>query len=123
MKSQPLPCTPAYGYEFHAPVLHPHTPHLQHLRLDLHLESGRKSILNANLPEGKVCTTGVNSPCLLILLIQTKHKRNKMISWTNNQDGILISCLHSLEGELIHWVGKARNMCLIVGRLPIKSGW
>ena len=49
MKPQPLPCTPAYDYEFHAPAVHPYPPppppppHLRRLQLDPHLESARKS--------------------------------------------------------------------------------
>ena len=43
MKPQPLPCTPAYDYEFHAPAVHPYPPHLWRLQLDPHLESARKS--------------------------------------------------------------------------------
>ena len=30
---------------------------------------------------------------------------------------------HLLEGELIHWAGKAKNAWLIVGWLPIKAEW
>ena len=30
---------------------------------------------------------------------------------------------HFLEGELILWVDKAKNVRIIVGRLPIKAGW
>ena len=30
---------------------------------------------------------------------------------------------HFLEGELIHWLGKAKNMWLSIGQLPIKAGW
>ena len=46
MEPQPLPCRPACNYEFHAPAFHPiNTPHSQHLRLDPHLESCRKSVV------------------------------------------------------------------------------
>ena len=35
----------------------------------------------------------------------------------------LIPCSYLLEGELIHWVGKAENVGLRVGQLPIKAEW
>ena len=56
-------------------------------------------ILNATLFEEGVCATGVNSPCLKILLIHTKHKTIKQYLG-------LTSFLHFLEGTLIHWVDK-----------------
>ena len=56
-----------------------------------------------------------NSPCLLILLIHTKHKTIR----SNLGD----PRLHSLEGEFIYWVDKAKNVWLTVGQLPIKAGW
>ena len=75
-------------------------------------------ILNATLSEGEVSTTGVtqeslDSPCLLIFLIHTKH--TKTIRWNFG----LTSRLHFLEGELIHWVDKATKMWLIIRQLPI----
>ena len=58
----------------------------------------------------------LNSSCLLILLIHTIHNTVRCnIGLTPR------SCF--LEGELIHWVGKAKNMPLIVGWLPIKAEW
>ena len=56
------------------------------------------------------------SLCLLILLIHTK---NKTIRW----NFALTPRFYSLEGELIHWVDKAKNVWLIAGQLPIKAGW
>ena len=44
MKPQPLPRTPAYGFEFHAPAVHPHTPFTVP-RSDPHLGSDRKSVV------------------------------------------------------------------------------
>ena len=58
----------------------------------------------------------LNSPYLLVLLIHTKHKT---IRWNLG----LNSRLHSLEGEFIHWVDKAKNVWLTVGLLHIKAGW
>ena len=57
----------------------------------------------------------LNSPCLLILLIHTKHKT---IRWCLG----LSPCLHSLEGELIHLVHKTKNMWVLIGQLPQKAG-
>ena len=56
----------------------------------------------------------LNSPCFQILLIHTKHKT---IRWNFG----LTRCFYSLEGELIHWVDKAKIVWLIVGQLPIKA--
>ena len=39
-----------------------------------------------------------------------------MKSWTDSRP-------HFLEVELIHLVDKAKNVWLIVGQLPIKTGW
>ena len=39
-----------------------------------------------------------------------------MKSWTDPRP-------HFLQGELIHLVDKAKNVWLIVGQLPIKTGW
>ena len=122
-----------------------HTSHLKHLQLDPNLEPDRKSmvglfwknsyrvkavgcfrggapslifdrILNATLSEEGVSTTGFNSHCLLILLIHTKHKT---IKWCLR----MTPRLHLLEGALIHWVDKAKNMWPIVKQFPIKIGW
>ena len=57
----------------------------------------------------------LNSPCLLIILIHTKHKT---IRWNLG----LTPRLHSLEGEFIHLVDKAKNVWLTVRKLPIKAG-
>ena len=57
----------------------------------------------------------LNSPCLLILLIHTKHKT---IRWCLG----LSPCLHSLERELIHLVHKTKNMWVLIGQLPQKAG-
>ena len=59
-------------------------------------------ILNATLFEEGFSATGVNSPCLQILLIHTKHKTIKQYLG-------LTPLLHFLDGALIHWVDKA--MC------------
>ena len=69
----------------------------------------------------EVSTTGVTQknlelPCLLILLIHTKHK-------TIRSNLGLTPRLYSLEGELIHWVDKAKSVCLTVRQFPIKAGW
>ena len=58
-------------------------------------------ILNATLSEEGISTTEVNSPCLQILLIHTKHKTIKLYLR-------LTQHLHFLEGALIHWVDKAK---------------
>ena len=58
----------------------------------------------------------LNSPCLHILLIHTKHKT---IRWNLE----LTPRLHSLEEDLIHWVGNAKNAWLTVGQLPMNAGW
>ena len=103
-----------------------HTSHLQHLRSDPHLESGLGFLCGnsqcvkavdffpggamslmfgrilKSFSEEKVCITEVNSPCLLILLFHTKHKT---IGWYLG----LTPGLHFREGELIHWVGTAKN--------------
>ena len=52
----------------------------------------------------------LNSLCLLILLIHTKHKT---IRWNLG----LTPRLHSLEEELIHWIGMPKNLWLTVGQL------
>ena len=44
----------------------------------------------------------LNSSCVLILLIHTKHKYKEMKSWTNPRP-------HFLEGELIHLVDKKNS--------------
>ena len=49
----------------------------------------------------------VNSPCV-ILFTHTKHKT---IRWNLG----LTPRLHFLEGELIHWVDKAKNVWLMLG--------
>ena len=77
-------------------------------------------ILNAILSE-RVSTTGViqenlELPSFLILLIHTEHKT---IRWNFG----LTPRFYSLEGELTHWVDKAKIVWLIVGQLPIKAGW
>ena len=58
----------------------------------------------------------LNSP-FLILFTQTNHKT---IRWNLG----LAPRLYFFEwGELSHWVGKAKNVSLIVGQLPIKARW
>ena len=47
----------------------------------------------------------LNSLCLLI------HTKHKTIRWNLG----LTPRLHSLEGDLIHWVGMAKNLWLTVG--------
>ena len=49
-------------------------------------------------------------------MICTKHKP---IRWNFG----LTPRLHSLEGELIHWVDKAKNVWLTVVQLSIKAWW
>ena len=38
-------CTPAHSHKFHALTFPTHTSHLQHLWLDLHLESNQRSVV------------------------------------------------------------------------------
>ena len=52
----------------------------------------------------------LNSLCLLILLIHSKHKT---IRWNFG----LSPSSYSLEGELIHWIDEAKNMWITVGQL------
>ena len=52
----------------------------------------------------------LNSLCLLILLIHTKHK-------TIRRNFGLSLCFYSLEGELIHWIDEAKNLWITVGQL------
>ena len=54
-------------------------------------------------------------PCLLVLLIYTIHKDKRAKSR-------LITRPHFLEGELIQWVNKAKNVWIIVGQLLTKAG-
>ena len=56
----------------------------------------------------------LKSPCLLILLIYTKHKSIK-------KNLGLAARLHFLKGELIRLVGKTKNVWLIVVQCPIKA--
>ena len=52
----------------------------------------------------------LDSSCLLILLIYTKHKDSKVKTWTDPTSSFLF-----------HWVDKAKNVWIIVGKLLIKS--
>ena len=80
-------------------------------------------ILNLTLQDSKsevtpplVLHKGIlNSPCFLILLIHNKHKA---IRWYLG----LTPPLHFLEGELIYWVDKAKNVWLIAGQF-LKKSW
>ena len=58
----------------------------------------------------------LNSPWMLILLIHTKDKDNKMkiLDWPTSSFP---------SRRSIHWVDKTRNVWLIVGQLPIKDVW
>ena len=80
-------------------------------------------ILNATLSEEKVSTTGVTQRNLKIplppnYLDSHQTQNNKIKSWIE-----LTPRFHSFEGELIHWIGKAKNRSLTVGQLPIIAGW
>ena len=129
-----------------------HTPYSQHLRSDRYLQSCQKSvvglfcgnskdvravgyfrrrapsltfdgILNATLSEEKVSTTGVTQGNLKIplppnYLDSYQTQNNEIKSWTE-----LTPRFHSLKGELIHWIDKAKNGSLTVGELPKVAGW
>ena len=56
------------------------------------------------------------NPCFLILLIYTIRKITR---WNLG----LTPRLHCLDGELIQWVDKAKNVWITVGQLPTKAGW
>ena len=77
-------------------------------------------ILNATLSESSpplgLHKRILNSLCFLTLLIHTKHK---IIRWNFG----LTPRFYSLEGEVTHWVDKAKIVWLIVEQLPIKAGW
>ena len=72
--------------------------------------------INTKLPRLGLHIRILNSPCL-ILFTHTKHKTIRShLGQTPH--------LHFLEGrELSHWVGKAKNLWLIVGQLCIKAAW
>ena len=77
-------------------------------------------ILNATLSD-KVSTNGTAQKNLELSLPphsldSHQTQNNKMKFWTDPR-------FYSLEGELIHWVDKAKNVRLIVSQLPIKAGW
>ena len=59
----------------------------------------------------------LNSSLLLILLIHTKHKHNKMKTWND------LTSSFPWKGALIHLVNKTKNVWLIVRQLLIKAGW
>ena len=119
-----------------------HSSHLQHLQFNLHFDSSRKSvvglfcgssqrvkatgcfrggapllmfdrILNATLSEEGVSATGINSQCLQILLIHTKHKTIK--SYLR-----LTPRFHFLEEALIHWVDKVK---CVTSRAVVHKNW
>ena len=71
--------------------------------------------INTRSPPVRLQKRILNSPCLLNLFTHTKHKT---IRWNLGPT----TRLHFLEGELIHWIDKAKNERLIVGKLPIKAG-
>ena len=75
-------------------------------------------ILNATLSEEKFSIFGVTQGNLKLLL-PTDSLKHKTIRWYLG----LTPCLHFLEEELIHLVDNAKNVWLIVGQLPKKSGW
>ena len=80
-------------------------------------------ILNATLSE-KVSTTGATHKNLELPLLPNsldshQTQNNKMKFWTQSNK----MKFYSLEGELTHWVDKAKIVLLIVGQLPIKAGW
>ena len=115
IKPQPLLCTPACCYEFHALVVHPHPTFkaplggsafgiwlevwwsffvetVNVLRLlaifaeELHhwcLTELQMQLCLRRFPPLKLHKRILNSPCLLILWIHTKHKNYKMKSWTD----------------------------------------
>ena len=56
------------------------------------------------------------SPLLLNSLDSDQTQTNKMKFWTD-------PTFYSLEGELTHRLDKAKIVWLIVGQLPIKTGW
>ena len=58
----------------------------------------------------------LNSLYFLILLI---HNKRKII----RSNFGLTPRFYSLENELTNWDDKAKNVLLIVGKLPIKAGW
>ena len=58
----------------------------------------------------------LNFPCLLILLIHTKHKTIRSYFGQTPR-------LNFLEGQLIHLGDKAKNVRLIIGQMPKKAGW
>ena len=60
------------------------------------------------------CST--RESCLLILLIHTKHKNNKMKYCTDLFSWFPLRRTH-------HWVDKTENVWLIFKQLPIKAGW
>ena len=72
--------------------------------------------LRRNFPPLALHRGILNFSCVLILLIDAKHKYKNMKSWTD-----LTS--HFFDGDLIYLVDRAKDVWLIIGQLPIKSGW
>ena len=107
---QPLPCTPAYNHKFHAFAFHSYLTFAaplvgsafktqlkvcggafllkQSTCLGCQLSLQRSSIVDVwQLSLRRFLSLGLHkrilNPCLLILLIHTKHKYNKMETWTD----------------------------------------
>ena len=123
-----------------------HTPHSQYISWDPHLESDRISVAGRFCGNSQhvypVCKRATVDATSMMFgnsaLGAFHHWGYTMESWTprvfyfswftpipNTIRCNLkpISRFHFLEGEFTHWVGKAKNVWLIVGRLPIKAEW